>query len=189
MGYSRFCYSLPFISLTYVCMYHHACPHVYHQGSVMSPDGVMPLPDFKELAKKPRKKERQKKATEVMKLSTSSHDQSVLCCLFRCLRDIFIFAPAVLFLGATPCALRPSVLLLKHLHCRRTVLRSLVNRTEYEKSLRHFFFAANLVAACAHRWKRPARWSAATWRSSRNCWSWTRRRIARITSLLPNREN
>lgn len=31
----------------------------------MSPDGVMPLPDFKELAKKPRKKERQKKATEV----------------------------------------------------------------------------------------------------------------------------
>eukprot|EP00752_Nemacystus_decipiens_P005604 g5072.t1 len=34
-------------------------------GSVMSPDGVMPLPDFKDLALKPRKKERQKKATEV----------------------------------------------------------------------------------------------------------------------------
>ena len=42
-----------------------ACFSILYQGSVMSPDGVMPLPDFKELAKKPRKKERQKKATEV----------------------------------------------------------------------------------------------------------------------------
>ena len=42
-----------------------ACFSMLYQGSVMSPDGVMPLPDFKELAKKPRKKERQKKATEV----------------------------------------------------------------------------------------------------------------------------
>ena len=31
----------------------------------MSPDGVMPLPDLKELAKKTRKKDRQKQATEV----------------------------------------------------------------------------------------------------------------------------
>ncbi|CAM9332913.1 unnamed protein product [Hapterophycus canaliculatus] len=34
-------------------------------GSVMSPDGVMPLPDFSDLAKKPRKKDRQAKATQV----------------------------------------------------------------------------------------------------------------------------
>lgn len=37
----------------------------YLQGSVMSPDGVMPLPDFRELAKKPRKKDREQKATKV----------------------------------------------------------------------------------------------------------------------------
>ncbi|CAM9620480.1 unnamed protein product [Ectocarpus sp. 12 AP-2014] len=34
-------------------------------GSVMSPDGVMPLPDFRELAKKPRKKDREQQATNV----------------------------------------------------------------------------------------------------------------------------
>eukprot|EP00904_Undaria_pinnatifida_P013031 jgi/Undpi1/8859/HiC_scaffold_25.g11321.m1 len=34
-------------------------------SSTMSPDGVMPLPDLKELAKKTRKKDRQKQATEV----------------------------------------------------------------------------------------------------------------------------
>ena len=32
----------------------------------MSPDGVMPLPDLRELAKKTRKKDRQKQATEVI---------------------------------------------------------------------------------------------------------------------------
>lgn len=46
----------------------------------MSPDGVMPLPDFKELAKKPRKKERQRKATEVgdEPIYVSSQDLSIM---------------------------------------------------------------------------------------------------------------
>lgn len=35
------------------------------QNTPMSPDGVMPLPDFRDLAKKPRKKDRQKQATQV----------------------------------------------------------------------------------------------------------------------------
>lgn len=89
---------------------------------------------------------------------------------------------------ARPCALRP-LLLLTRLRCLYIVSSSLADHAPCVRvhgSAVLNAFDRRLIHV--RRWKRPARWSAATWRRLRSCWSWIPRRTARTRFSPRNRE-